>query len=91
MGKLIIEKYFKSDTKHFNIYTHEIKMIANYTGLNMIEIKKLPHALYCLYRRDAWIYQQQQTEEGREFLKDLYTLQQSEADYDKINEVSIKA
>ncbi len=40
----------------------------------------LPISLFLLYRRDAWIYNNMRTEQGRKFLEDLWRLQQTQAD-----------
>lgn len=65
-------------------------MVSEYTGLNIREVNDLPYVLYYIYKRDAWIFNQRQSKEGQELLKELYLLQQNEADYEKISEVSIK-
>ena len=45
----------------------------------------LSYPLFLLYRKDAWIYNQRQTEDGKKFLKTLWRLQQTEADVQAIH------
>lgn len=47
----------------------------------------LPLVKYQIYKRDAWIHSQMQSEKGREFLKDLRDLQQSTPDYSALRKV----
>lgn len=86
VGEAIIKKYFPSQ-KWDGFYakgTGELKAIADYTGLNFNEIRELPFTEYLLYRRDSWITNMQQTEQGQEFLKTLWRLQQTEADINAV-------
>jgi hypothetical protein len=55
-------------------------MVAEYTGLNMIEVENLDCMLYLSYRRDAFIYKLSQTEKGREYLNNAYRLEQTTPD-----------
>lgn len=58
----------------------EYKAIADYTGLSFIEVQELTYYEYCVYRKEAWIYNLNQSEEGKEFLKDIWRLNQTNAD-----------
>lgn len=55
-------------------------MVATYTGLNMLEIQELDFFDYLQYRRDAFIYNLNQTEKGKEYLDNAYRLEQTEPD-----------
>lgn len=63
-----------------------MKAIQKYTGLNFLEIYNLPYVLYLLYRRDSWIFNNSQSEKGREFLKTIWRLNQTECDTKAIHE-----
>ncbi|EHR1328798.1 hypothetical protein LFJ64_002093 [Clostridium perfringens] len=84
IGKLIIEQFFPSDgwerDNKFTNLTAEIKSISEYTGLNFNEIYNLPYSLFLLYKKESWIYGLKQFEKGREFLKTLWELEQTETD-----------
>lgn len=64
----------------FSLSTSEVKNISNYTGLNFTKVLNLGMSEYLLYKKESWIYNLKQTEEGREFLKTLWRLQQTKAD-----------
>lgn len=55
-------------------------MVATYTGLNMLEVQELDYFDYLQYRRDAFIYNLNQTEKGKEYLDNAYRLEQTEPD-----------
>ena len=55
-------------------------MVADYTGLNMVEVDDLDVLVYLAYRRDAFIYKMSQTEKGREYLQNAYRLELIEPD-----------
>ncbi len=55
-------------------------MVADYTGLNMVEVDDLDVLVYLAYRRDAFIYKMSQTEKGREYLGNAYRLEQTAPD-----------
>lgn len=55
-------------------------MVAEYIGLNMLEVQDLDYFDYLQYRRDAFIYNLNQTEKGKEYLDNAYRLEQTEPD-----------
>lgn len=55
-------------------------MVADYTGLNMLQIEDLDFFDYLQYRRDAFIFNMNQTEKGKEYLNNAYRLEQTEPD-----------
>lgn len=55
-------------------------MVADYTGLTMLEVENLDIVIYLSYRRDAFIYKLSQTEKGREYLNNAYRLDQTKPD-----------
>lgn len=82
IGKAILDKYFPTEQweREYESATAELKSISEYTGLSFKEVLDLPYSLFLLYRKDAWFYGLKQDEEGREFLKNLWRLQQTKAD-----------
>ena len=62
------------------MYTIDLKIIHDYTGLSFAEILELPVSLYFLYRRDGFIYEQYQKQGGKEYLEKCWTLEQTEPD-----------
>lgn len=83
----IIDKYFDTEQweSQYDTSTSEIKAISDYSGLTFNEVLNLPLSLFLLYRRDAWIFNNMQSEKGKEFLKALWRLRQTEPDYEAIH------
>ena len=59
-------------------------LVAQYTGLNILEVQELDYIAYLTYRRDAFIYNLNQTEKGREYLDNAYRLEQTKPDREKL-------
>lgn len=72
--------------ENYILCTSELRRISKYTGMNFNEVLDLPYSLYLLYRKESWVDSWNRTEEGREFLKSLWRLQQTKADINKIRE-----
>ena len=56
------------------------KLVADYTGLNFLEIGRLNYLQYLVWRRDAWIHFLNRTERGQEYLDNAWRLEQTEPD-----------
>ena len=61
-------------------------MVADYSGLNFVQIEDLPIDVYLLLLRDAFIYRQERTEKGREYLTNCWRLEQTKPDRHKLRE-----
>ena len=59
-------------------------MVAQYTGLNILQVEELDIIDYLQYRRDAFISRMSQTEKGEEYLKNAWRLEQTKPDRDKL-------
>lgn len=55
-------------------------MVANYTGLSICEVGALDYIQYLTYRRDAYIYFLEQSEDGREYLENAWRMEQTAPD-----------
>lgn len=72
-----------ADTKgghQYNSPTWYKHLVAEYTGLNFSEIKKLYYIEYLQYRRDAFIGFLNKTEAGQEYLRNAWRMEQTEPD-----------
>ena len=58
--------------------------MCEYTGLNILEVQDLDYLDYMQFRRDAFIYKQEQTEQGREYLENAYRLEQTSPNREKL-------
>ena len=54
--------------------------MADYTGYTFGEVGRLSYLLYLQYRRDAYLYQLEQTEAGREYLANAWRMEQTKPD-----------
>jgi len=55
-------------------------LVAGYTGLNFHQIQQLNYIEYLTYRRDAFITRLNGTEEGREYLRNAWRMEQTVPD-----------
>lgn len=61
-------------------------MVAQYTGLNMLQVEELDILDYFIYRRDAFIWRMSQTEKGTEYLNNAWRLEQTKPDREALRE-----
>lgn len=61
-------------------------MVSAYTGLNFHEVGQLDYIEYLTYRRDAFIYGMEQTEDGREYLENAWRMEQTKPDRKALRE-----
>ena len=59
-------------------------LVAQYTGLNILQVEELDYIDYLIYRRDALIYRMSQTEEGEKYLNNAWRLEQTTPDRDSL-------
>lgn len=64
----------------YRITTTWEHLVAQYTGLNILQVEELDYLDYLIYRRDAFIWRMSQTEKGEEYLKNAYRLEQTKPD-----------
>lgn len=57
-----------------------LNLVAEYTGLNFHQIHQLNYIEFLTYRRDAFIKKLNSTEEGREYLRNAWRMEQTEPD-----------
>lgn len=54
--------------------------MADYTGLNLLEVGRLDYYDYLVLRRDAYIHMLNGTEAGREYLDNAWRMEQTAPD-----------
>lgn len=59
-------------------------LVAEYTGLNILQVEELDYIDYLMYRRDAFIYRMSQTEEGEKYLNNAWRLEQTKPDRESL-------
>lgn len=72
--------YGGSNGGPYDITTTWEHLVSQYTGLNMLQVEDLDIIDYLVYRRDAFIWRLEQTEDGREYLKNAWRMEQTEPD-----------
>lgn len=82
--------YYPSDNDddkgHYAVNTYEEKIICDYTGYTFKDIDDLVVFEYWLLLRDAVIFNNMQTEEGKEYLDNCWIMEQTQPDRKKIRE-----
>lgn len=61
-------------------------MVAEYTGLNMLQVEELDYIDYLVYRFDAFVYSLKATEKGREYLDNAWRIEQTAPDKKRLRE-----
>lgn len=61
-------------------------LVAQYTGLNILEVEELDYIDYLTFRRDAFIYKMSKTDEGEKYLNNAWRLEQTKPDREKLKE-----
>jgi hypothetical protein len=59
-------------------------LVAQYTGLNILQVEELDYIDYLIYRRDAFIHKMSQTEEGEKYLNNAWRLEQTKPDRESL-------
>lgn len=60
--------------------------MSEYSGLNLLEVGQLGYVQFLTWRRDAFIYFLNRTEEGREYLDNAWRMEQTKPDRVKLRE-----
>lgn len=70
----------------YTLKTRGEKLVMDYCHLNIAEIQELPIDTYLFLMREAMIYENSKTEEGREYLYDCWRMEQTKPDRQAIRE-----
>lgn len=60
--------------------------MSEYSGLSLLEVGQLGYVQFLTWRRDAFIYFLNRTEEGREYLDNAWRMEQTKPDRAKLRE-----
>ena len=61
-------------------------LVAQYTGLNILEVEELDYIDYLTFRRDTFIYKMSKTDKGEEYLNNAWRLEQTKPEREKLRE-----
>lgn len=64
----------------YNISSWWKKLVADYARLSIPEVEELNYLTYLTWRRDAFIYRLNQTENGQQYLDNAWRMEQTEPD-----------
>ena len=68
----------------YTITTWWKKLVADYSGLNFLEVEALDYLTYLTWRRDAFIHTWSKSENGRAYLDNAWRMEQTEPDRKKL-------
>ena len=54
--------------------------MAEYAGLNLLQVRELNYVQYLIWRRDAYIHMLSRTEAGQEYLDNAWRMEQTQPD-----------
>lgn len=70
----------------YEIVSYWEHLVAEYSGLNLLQVEELDYIDYLQLRRDAFIYKMSQTEKGKEYLDNAYRLEQTTPERKKLRD-----
>ncbi len=76
----------KKQKYYYKPETESEHLVAAYTGLNFKQIDELEFDEYLFYVREAYIYNLNQTEDGREYLENCWRMTQTKPDRSQLRE-----
>lgn len=62
------------------------RLVAEYTGLNFLQVGELNYGEYLFWLRDAYIHGLNLTEDGRQYLDDCWRMEQTKPDRAKLHQ-----
>ncbi len=70
----------------YTLKTRGEKLVMDYCHLNIAQVQELPIDTYLFLMREAMIYENSRTEEGREYLHNCWRIEQTKPDRKAIRE-----
>lgn len=64
----------------YNTASYWRHLVAEYTGLNFLEVSQLNYVQFLIWRRDAFIHMLHKTEAGQKYLDDAWRMEQTSSD-----------
>lgn len=64
----------------YTILTRPEKLVMDYCHINIYEVQEMEIDIYLFFLREAMIFENSQTEEGRKYLKDCFRMEQTKPD-----------
>lgn len=70
----------------YEVETKGEKLVIDYLNISIYDVQEMPIDLYLYFMREAYIYGNMQTKEGREYLENCWRIEQTKPDRKKIRE-----
>lgn len=70
----------------YTILTRPEKLVMDYCHINIYEVQEMEIDIYLFFLREAMIFGNSQTEEGRKYLKDCFRMEQTKPDREGLRE-----
>lgn len=70
----------------YTILTRPEKLVMDYCHINIYEVQEMEIDIYLFFLREAMIFENSQTEEGRKYLEDCFRIEQTKPDRKRLRE-----
>lgn len=64
----------------YTLLTRPEKLVMDYLHIGINEVQEMPIDLYLFYMREAMIFENSKSEEGREYLNNCWRMEQTKPD-----------
>lgn len=76
----------KGDEIPYTILTRPEKLVMDYCHIDIYAVQEMEIDIYLFFLREAMIFENSQSEEGRKYLKDCWRMEQTKPDRKKLRE-----
>lgn len=70
----------------YEVLTRPEKLVMDYCHINIYEVQEMEVDIYLFFLREAMIFNNMQSEEGRKYLKDCWRMEQTRPERAKLRE-----
>ena len=70
----------------YNLATRPEKLVMDYCRINIYEVQEMEIDVYLFFLREAMIFENSRTDEGREYLRNCWRIEQTRPDRQKLRE-----
>ncbi len=70
----------------YTLMTRPEKLVMDYCHINIFEVQEMDIDIYLFFLREAMIFENSQTEEGREYLRNCWRIGQTKPERQKLRE-----
>lgn len=70
----------------YTLATRPEKLVMDYCNIDIYEVQEMEIDIYLFFLREAMIFENSQTEEGREYLRNCWRIEQTKPDRQKLRE-----